>query len=155
MTDPPFESDLAEVLSTAGSAHHEYEQTALKGAHDGQWAGFYAAFVLGRLGDFTAASRLAALLEEVDAPSNWPEAAAKHVTTTLSAQLDAMAPTVPRPVRLSQVRQQQRFGDRGPFQHDKVQALVDAVRLRCWILHAGDQDRRLRECGGEFGDERD
>jgi uncharacterized protein len=94
MTDPPFESDIAEVLSTAGSAHHEYEQTALKGVHDGLWAGFYAAFVLGRLGDFTAASRLAALLEEVDAPSNWPEAAAKHVTTTLSAQSDAMAPTV-------------------------------------------------------------
>jgi uncharacterized protein len=94
MTDPPFESDLAEVLSAAGAAHHEYEQTALKGAHDGLWAGFYAAFVLGRLGDFTAASRLAALLEEVDAPSNWPEAAAKHVATTLSAQSDAMAPTV-------------------------------------------------------------
>ena len=48
MTDPPFESDLAEVLSTAGSAHHEYEQTALKGVHDGLWAGFYAAFALGR-----------------------------------------------------------------------------------------------------------
>ena len=94
MTDPPFESDLAEVLSTAGSAHHEYEQTALKGKRDELWAGFYAAFVLGRLGDFTAASRLAALLEEVDAPSNWPEAAAKHVTTTLSAPSDAMAPTV-------------------------------------------------------------
>ena len=35
MTDPPFESDLAEVLSAAGSAHHEYEQTALKGLHGG------------------------------------------------------------------------------------------------------------------------
>jgi hypothetical protein len=35
MTDPPFESDLAEVLSAAGSAHHEYEQTALKGVHGG------------------------------------------------------------------------------------------------------------------------
>jgi uncharacterized protein len=87
MTNPPLESDLAEVLSAAGSAHHEYEQTALKGVRDGLWAGFYAAFVLGRLGDFTAASRLAALLEQVDAPSNWSEAAAKHVTI-------AMAPTV-------------------------------------------------------------
>jgi predicted GNAT family acetyltransferase len=94
MTDPPFDSDLAEVLSTAGSAHHEYEQTALKGVRDELWAGFYAAFVLGRLGDFTAASRLAALLEEVDAPSNWSEAAAEHVATTLRAQSDAMAPTV-------------------------------------------------------------
>ncbi len=45
MTNPPIESDLAEVLSAAGSTHHEYEQTA-------------------------------------------------HVTTMLSAQSDAMAPTV-------------------------------------------------------------
>ena len=94
MTNPPSESELAEVLSAAGSAHHEYEQTALKGVRDELWAGFYAAFVLGRLGDFTAASRLAALLEEVDATSNWSEAAAEHVTATLSAQSDAMAPTV-------------------------------------------------------------
>jgi hypothetical protein len=94
MTHPPYESDLAEVLSAAGSTHHEYEQTALKGVRDEVWAGFYAAFVLGRLGDFTAASRLAALLEEVDATSNWSEAAAEHVMTTLSAQSDAMAPTV-------------------------------------------------------------
>ena len=92
MTNPPFDSDLAEVLSAAGSAHHEYEQTALKGVRDEQWAGFYAAFVLGRLGDFTAASRLAALLKEVDAPSNWSAAAAEHVTTTLTSQSDAMAP---------------------------------------------------------------
>ena len=94
MTNPPFDSDLAEVLTAAGSAHHEYEQTALKGVRDELWAGFYAAYVLGRLGDFTAASRLAALLEEVDAPSNWSAAAAEHVTTALSAQSDAMAPTV-------------------------------------------------------------
>lgn len=94
MTNPPLESDLAAVLSAAGSAHHEYEQTVLKGVRDELWAGFYAAFALGRLGDFTAASTLAALLEEVDAPSNWTEAAAEHVTTTLTAQSDAMAPTV-------------------------------------------------------------
>jgi hypothetical protein len=50
---------------------------------DDLWAGFYAAFALGRLGDFAAASRLAALLEEVDAPSNWSEAAAEHVLTQL------------------------------------------------------------------------
>jgi hypothetical protein len=85
MTNPPLDSDLAEVLSAAGSAHHEYEQTALNGVRDELWAGFYAAYVLGRLGDFTAASRLAALLEEVDAPSNWSQAAAEHVATTLRA----------------------------------------------------------------------
>ena len=94
MADLPSDSAIAEALSAAGSAHHEYEQTALKGVRDELWAGFYAAFVLGRLGDFTAASRLAALLEEVDAPSNWSQAAAEHVATTLRAQSDAMAPTV-------------------------------------------------------------
>jgi len=83
MTNPPFDSDLAEVLSAAGSAHNEYEQTALNGVRDELWAGFYAIYVLGRLGDFTAASRLAALLEEVDASSNWSQVAAEHVATTL------------------------------------------------------------------------
>jgi uncharacterized protein len=94
VADLPSDSAIAEALSAAGSAHHQYEQTALKGVRDELWAGFYAAFVLGRLGDFTAASRLAALLEEVDAPSNWSQAAAEHVATTLRAQSDAMAPTV-------------------------------------------------------------
>ena len=46
MTNPPFESDLAEVLSAAGSTHHEYEQTALKRVRDELLAGFYAAFAL-------------------------------------------------------------------------------------------------------------
>ena len=91
MTNPAFDSDLAEVLSAAGSAHHEYQQTALKGVRDELWAGFYAAFVLGRLGDFTAASRLAALLEEVDA-SSCSEAAAEHATTTSRARSDKIAP---------------------------------------------------------------
>ena len=94
MADLPSDSDIAEALSAAGSAHHEYEQTALKGVRDELWAGFYAAYALGRLGDFTAASRLAGLLEEVDAPSNWSAAAAEHVATTLNAQSDTMAPTV-------------------------------------------------------------
>ena len=48
MADLPSGSALAEALSAAGSAQHEYEQTALKGVRDGLWAGFYAAFVLGR-----------------------------------------------------------------------------------------------------------
>jgi hypothetical protein len=66
VADLPSDSAIAEALSVAGSAHHEYEQTALKGVRNELWAGFHAAVVLGRLGDFTAASTLAALLEEVD-----------------------------------------------------------------------------------------
>ena len=83
MADLPSKSELAQALSAAASAHHEFEQTALKGVRDDLWAGFYAAFVLGRLGDVAAASRLAALLEEVDAPSNWSEVAAEHVLAKL------------------------------------------------------------------------
>ena len=79
----PSKSALAQALSGAASAHHEYEETALKGVRDDLWAGFYAAFVLGRLGDIAAASRLATLLQEVDAPSNWAEAAAEHVLIEL------------------------------------------------------------------------
>src|SRR3984885_15863249 len=53
--------------------------------------------------------------------------------------------------RSGQVRQQQRFGGGGPFQHTQIQALVDAVRLRRRVLHTGDQDCRLWEHGGELG----
>jgi len=35
VVDLPSDSAIAEALSAAGSAHHEYEQTALKGVHDG------------------------------------------------------------------------------------------------------------------------
>jgi hypothetical protein len=83
VADLPSKSELAQALSAAASAHHEFEQTALEGVRDDLWAGFYAAFVLGRLGDVAAASRLAALLEEVDAPSNWSETAAEHVLIKL------------------------------------------------------------------------
>jgi hypothetical protein len=83
VADLPSKSELAQALSAAASAHHEIEQTALKGVRDDLWAGFYAAFVLGRLGGFAAASRLAALLEEVNAPSNWSETAAEHVLIKL------------------------------------------------------------------------
>lgn len=83
MADLPSKSELAQALSAAASAHHEFERTALKGVRDDLWAGFYAAFVLGRLGDVAAGSRLAALLEEVNAPSNWSEIAAEHVLMKL------------------------------------------------------------------------
>ncbi len=83
MADLPSKSALAQALSAAASAHHEYERTALKGVRDDLWAGFYAAFVLGRLGDVAPASLLAALLEEVAAPSKWSETAAEHVLIKL------------------------------------------------------------------------
>ena len=56
MNQQPQFSELAAALKAAGSAHHEYEQTALNGVFDKQWPMFYAAFVLGRLGEFTKPS---------------------------------------------------------------------------------------------------
>jgi hypothetical protein len=75
----PDPSALAQALADAGSAHHDYETVVLNGVRDELWPGFYAAFVLGRLGAFTTASRLSRLLEEVTAPGNWSVAAAEHV----------------------------------------------------------------------------
>jgi hypothetical protein len=74
---------LEQALADAGRAHHDYETVILKGVRDELWPGFYAAFVLGRLGAFTTASRLSRLLEEVTAPANWSAAAAQHVLKRL------------------------------------------------------------------------
>ena len=70
---------LTEALSSAGSAHHEYEQTVLKGVRHEEWAPFYAAYVLGRLGDFVPASVLTELLTEAPLTDNWAESAAVHI----------------------------------------------------------------------------
>jgi hypothetical protein len=83
MADLPSKSALAEALGAAASAHEDYERVTLKGVGDELWPGFYAAFVLGRLGEFTVASRLAALLGEVEVASGWQEAAAAHVLMKL------------------------------------------------------------------------
>ncbi len=83
VADLPSKSALAGALAAAGAAHHDYEKFVLKGVRDELWAGFYAAFALGRLGEFTAASRLAALLEEVDTADDWAPQAAEHVLNKL------------------------------------------------------------------------
>ena len=83
MADLPSRTALASALANADALHDEYERVALKGVVDVAWAGFYAAYVLGRVGDFVEASRFAALLEEVDADTDWPGTAAEYVLTKL------------------------------------------------------------------------
>src|SRR6478736_2165425 len=80
---PVNPSALEQALFEAGRAHHDYETVVLNGVRDELWPGFYAAFVLGRLGAFTTASRLSRLLEEVTTPSSWSAAAAEHVLKSL------------------------------------------------------------------------
>ena len=83
MNQQPQFSELATALRAAGSAHHEYEQTVLNGVFDEQWSMFYAAFVLGRVGDFATPSALTSWLEEVRTDDVWADVAARHVLDRL------------------------------------------------------------------------
>jgi hypothetical protein len=85
MADLPTSALLAAALAAADAAHDDYERGMLRGVVDQQWPGFYAAFVLGRLGDFAPPSRLAALLAEVEAEADWAAAAADHVLIKLKS----------------------------------------------------------------------
>lgn len=49
MVSSPTEEQLRDTLAAAGSAHHDYESNFLSGTRDKQWAGWYSAYVLGRL----------------------------------------------------------------------------------------------------------
>lgn len=74
---------LQDALSAAGSAHHEYEVNYLNGVRDEMWAGFYAAFVLGKLGDFAKPTELTRWLEEAPAGSNWVADAVEYLIVKL------------------------------------------------------------------------
>ena len=83
MATNPTHDQLAEALAAAASAHHDFEKNALNGLPDEQWPGWYAAYVLGRLGDFTTPTTLAGWLKNVSADSDWAAAAAQHVASRL------------------------------------------------------------------------
>lgn len=80
----PSMEELELALSEAGSAHHEYELVTLNGIRDQLWPGFYAAYVLGKLGNFTTPSVLSNLLETAPDSENWPKSAAEFVLSKLS-----------------------------------------------------------------------
>jgi hypothetical protein len=39
-------NQIASLLSQAGSAHHQFEQTVLKGVYDQEWPAWYAEYVI-------------------------------------------------------------------------------------------------------------
>ena len=80
----PSRDQLREALSAAAGAHHDYEQVALGGQRDAQWSGFYAAYVLGRLGDFASPSALAGWLEAAPETDDWAGQAAASVLSKLA-----------------------------------------------------------------------
>ncbi|MFQ6022401.1 MAG: hypothetical protein ACE5NW_06735 [Acidiferrobacterales bacterium] len=83
MDTKPSRNDLQRALAAAGTAHHDYEQEALKGSRDEHWAGWYAAYVLGRLGDFTSPSTLTRWLENAPTEGEWAASAADHLMRQL------------------------------------------------------------------------
>jgi hypothetical protein len=85
MNSTPSKQELITALSAAGHAHHDYESKFLGGSRDEQWAGWYAAYVLGRLGDFTTPTRLTGWLSEVAGGGDWAESAASYVLTNLGS----------------------------------------------------------------------
>lgn len=81
---PPSREDLARALRAAGAAHHDYETNALQGVRDEQWPGWYAAYVLGRLGDFATPTTLAGWLAEAPPADDWARSAAAFVEERLA-----------------------------------------------------------------------
>lgn len=80
----PSRDQLARALADAAKAHHDYERVSLFGKRDEQWPGFYAAYALGRLGDFVEASALSRWLETAPASDDWPASTAAHVVEALA-----------------------------------------------------------------------
>ena len=85
MVSIPTEEQLRQALAAAGSAHHDYEASFLGGARDQQWAGWYSAYVLGRLGDFTTPTLLTRWLEAVSGEGDWSQNADAYVLSNIGA----------------------------------------------------------------------
>ncbi|MGI9554094.1 MAG: hypothetical protein ACR2NC_04145 [Thermodesulfobacteriota bacterium] len=84
MADIPSVEKLTIALKEAGSVHHEYEMVTLNGIRDQLWSGFYAAYVLGKLGNFTTPSVLSKLLEDAPDSDEWAKSAAEYLEGKLS-----------------------------------------------------------------------
>jgi len=77
---------LENALSAAGESHHDYELNKLSGVRDENWAGWYSAYVLGRLGDFVSPTTLTNWLEEAPNDGNWSALTSKYVLSKLSSK---------------------------------------------------------------------
>ena len=83
MTSLPTKQQIMETLLAAGKTHHEFQVNFLDGVRHKQWAMWYSAYVLGRLGNFTTPTLLTQWLEEVSDKKEWFKKAAEHVLHNL------------------------------------------------------------------------
>jgi hypothetical protein len=82
MPEIPSKEQLKSALKDAARLHHEFQENTLKGVHHEQWPMWYAAYVLGRLGDFTTATLLTQWLSEVNG-EHWFRKAPEYVLEKL------------------------------------------------------------------------
>lgn len=78
MTKPDIQK-LTDALASVGAAHHDYQTHFLDGKHDETWPGWHAAYVLGRLCDFTTPTVLSQLLRDAPPSDDWNTEAARYV----------------------------------------------------------------------------
>ena len=64
----PQPDQLKDAIDQASQAHMPYESNALNGVRDERWSGWYAAYILGRVGDVCTPTDLAKWLE---GPDGW------------------------------------------------------------------------------------
>ena len=81
----PTHEELTAALVSAGAAHHDYESRFLGGERDERWPGWYAAYVLGRLGDFTTPTTLSSWLESAPSEGEWAPDASSFVLAQIEA----------------------------------------------------------------------
>jgi len=77
-------TSLQNALSAASECHHDYELHILNAEPDEQWAGWYAAYVLGRLGDFVSPTTLTQWLKDTPNEDNWSALAASFILKQLN-----------------------------------------------------------------------
>ncbi len=83
MMNVPSKKDLMSALKAAGQAHHDYESNYLKGERDKHWAGWYASYTLGRLGDFMTPTMLTEILTNASDNGDWFQNATEEILTTI------------------------------------------------------------------------
>lgn len=79
----PDRESLSKLLAETWEVHGEFQDNYLEGVRDEMWAGWYAGYLLGRLGNFTTPTALTRLLQQTEKLSPWPEKAAEHLLDSL------------------------------------------------------------------------
>ena len=79
----PDKGTLSKLLTETWDVHSEFQENYLNGERDEMWAGWYAGYLLGRLGNFTTPTVLTRLLMETETHKPWADQAAEHLIKSL------------------------------------------------------------------------